>query len=260
MKPDLFVHNKFYNDLIFNYELSRVVNIYKMPDLKVIYNRPVTILDDKVYKYLPKLEPYYKQTIGNGVNPAVTTYYFKEEMYPYHILNSNPRYVLWNKYEYLPICATIVDRIDENKISVFDAINRIIAWAINFDLNESKTIVVFDLDRTLIDDDGKKLIGADEVLAAARERFKLLVIWSHGSPVHVDENVLKFDVKIDLTLNNAVVNDLSAKNLLYLYNWFKNCKFTESWLIDDSLFNYCPEYEKMIIPTTNDISNLLKII
>lgn len=258
--PDCFVHESFYEMARKHPKLTRFVNVKTISDLEIIPNAMLTLLreNDQVEKCLVQLEPCYKQINDSGIRPAVTSYTFQEPMVAYHIPQCLPRYVIWTLDEILPINATFVDRV--NELGLWDAFTRCITWSSNIELNESVSICVFDLDATLIDNQNKKLIGADEMVDYARAKYDKLVLWSHGSSLHVVDNMKQFKRNcFDLILHNAVQNEQSPKNLLYLYNCFPNVIFNESLLVDDSVFNYCPEYKHMIVPTTNNISALRKL-
>lgn len=272
MLPDLVVHHKFYEFVSQHQNLRSVINLKRIHELGVLSNNTSKILfNDKLIEATVKILPYFEQEIGSGIKPSVTTFSIlnnnnndnnngdNKEITMYNISSKAPRYVLWTKNDTIPICATCVDRIDEYNIS--EAILRITDWANSMYINSSKSIIVFDLDDTLIDKENKKLQGTDELLQYARKHYDLLVLWSHGSELHVDEQILQFDTKFDLILNNKTTfSKLSAKNLLYLYNYFPNVTFNKAILIDDSVYNYCPEYDNIFIPQTNNIYPFINLL
>lgn len=255
IKPDLFIHSKFYDMCDQHYpQLKHVFNLVSLSDfqtsLNLKQNATIVFNDNKIRRIQPILEPYFKKCIGVGTKPKVTSYYFNEPMPMYSTNFRAPRYVIWTENEPLPICATAVVRV--NVYELENAVKKALVWAStkykeNYELNN---IIVFDLDRTLIDDDSRKLHGADELLEYCNEKFDKIVLWSHGSSLHVDEQkAFSFkNFKFDVTLVNVLESDKSCKNLLHLYNLFPDIYFENAVLVDDSVFNYTPEYTKYIIP------------
>lgn len=201
------------------------------------------------------LAAFFKQSVKSGKQPSRTSYTFPNGERMYNVLRRAPRYAIWHKTAPLNICCTYVYRVQLE--DVYEAIEHALNWSISMRLIEPisplhyKTVVVFDLDNTLIDNKCKRFRGANKVLRAARSRFDYVVLWSHGSALHVDENIQNFpDGIFDLCLSNDKLKDAVApKNLLYLYNHFQNCRFSNlAVLVDDSVFNWTPEYTDMIVP------------
>lgn len=259
LKPDLFIHDDFYA-LASNFKtrLEMHVNLLKISDLQIERNKPITILNEKLQDYEVTLIPHYKQTKATGTNPTCTSYYFEKPMVAYHVSNMKPRYILWNKFDYIPICGTVVQRIEIYQL--FDCIEKIIDWSICFNLNKNISVAVFDLDLTLIDDNNNKYDGSEYLLKNFKNYFDKIVLYSHGGALHVHDNTTKFDTTFDLVLSNEVGSHTSPKNLLHLYNYFKDGLFTVAWLIDDSVFNYCPEYTKMIVPKTKNVEKIVDLL
>lgn len=256
-KPDLIIHPDYY-DIIKQHNLSFYFNILSLNDLTInsdFLSHMVT--DDECAQMTINLKPFYFENLKciSGIEPAATSYWFDEEIPLYNIEQNGPRYVIWTKNDPLTICCTVIDRVEY--FELYDAIQRAKDWS--FTITEEKSIIVFDLDRTLIDDDCNKLKYADKILEYARKTYDLVILWSHGSPLHVDDNVSKFvrissygDKLFDLILRYSGPPSVKAnKNLLYIYNYFPNCRFTKSTLVDDSIFNWTPEYNKLIIPICN---------
>ncbi|PHT96269.1 hypothetical protein BC332_34805 [Capsicum chinense] len=109
--------------------------------------------------------------------------------------------------------------------------------------------------RTIIDDQNEWKKGAIQVLLAAQRRspdvIRRVVIWSHGSPLHVEENVSrirKHGVKIDAVLSNMNGTKPSPKNLLHIYNVLPDAYYDKAVLIDDTVPNFTPEYTDFLIP------------
>lgn len=244
-KPDLFVHPYYYDIIKNNFNLHVLFNICSLDD---VHTEPIVakyITDDKVEHVNVDLDPYYtdKMSYESGSEPSCTSYWFQKSIPMYRITNTSPRYVIWTKSHHLSICATRVDRV--HSYQLYLAAQRAREWA--YTIDDAKSIIVFDLDDTLIGGDNEPLSGSHELLRQARRLYDYVVLWSHGSALHVDEHIQHFDKTIfDLILRNdgAAVN----KNLLYLYNYFRNCRFVRATLIDDSVSNWTPEYSEMIIP------------
>lgn len=265
-KPDLLVHPSFErlllnNNTTSNYNLNKYFNVLSLATLSYNpYIKPLMVTNNNVHvlhdiHLMPHFTKHMERT--SGVKPQCTTYEFDQKIPIYNIMENGPRYVIWTLNDPLTVCATCVHRISPNQ--VHDAVDKAIRWAYN--ITVSKSIVVFDLDETLIDKHGNVLDYADELLMVARRRYDLVVMYSHGSSLHVDEHAVKVlsrcsrkDFMFDLILSNNMVDKQCQKNLLHLYNYFPNTRFTVSTLIDDSLYNWTPEYTKLIIP--NNVNTL----
>lgn len=251
--PDLMVHPSFYSLLCDVRDLQNHFNLMDPAQLSVYTDAVASVVfeDGCVREMRVDLEPYYDHRIGTGVRPIVTSYTFEHRMPMYRVGERAPRYVIWTVDEPLPVCATVVARTDAFGLSC--AVSAAIDWSRNMLITKTASVVVFDLDRTLIDDEGRTLDGAVSALEHARAVYDTMVLWSHGSPLHVDTQVAKFDkygVLFDLVLSNARSGDESCKNLLYLYNYFTDTYFNKAVLVDDSVFNWTPEYTHCVVPTT----------
>lgn len=260
IKPTLVVHPSFVK-LIGDFELKNYFNILLLEDLERCVEEVSPILfSDTDIKLLDKveLEPYFSQSYRSGMKPYYTSYSFDTKIPIYRITDRAPRYVIWNKEDPLTICATYIDRVDE--YDLYEACRRAKDWSYLITITES--IIVFDLDETLIDKNGNKLKCADKILDCSRNLYDRLVLYSHGSSLHVDEHVAKFNKSVfDLILSNNIYDKKSSKNLLYLYNHFPNTIFTQATLVDDSLYNWTPEYDKMLVPyRVSTLQNLLPLI
>lgn len=213
----------------------------------------VVCANGSVLKMSVELEPHYDKCIGTGVRPNVTSYTFEHKIPMYRIGERAPRYVIWTVDEPLPVCATVVARTDIYGLT--NAVSTAVDWSRNMLISRTASVVVFDLDLTLIDDEDRILDGAVFALEHARSVYDIVVLWSHGSPLHVDKQrsaLEKHGVIFDLVLSNAQSGDKSCKNLLYLYNYFTDTYFTRAVLVDDSVFNWTPEYTHCIVPTTTE--------
>lgn len=256
-KPDLIVHPQYFKSIL-PYNLNSYFNVLKLCDLTINLDIQPTLLTETDVRVLNDvvLTPFYHENLikCSGIKPEYTSYYFDRDISIYTIEENGPRYVIWTKDDPLTICATYVDRIDDREL--YQSCERAKAWS--FTITSFKSIIVFDLDDTLIDKNGDKLKYADDVLQHARKMYDIMVLYSHGSSLHVDEHVQKFtectdDTIFDLVLSNNETDTKANKNLLYLYNYFPNVRFTKSTLVDDSLFNWTPEYNSLIVPTSSTL-------
>lgn len=248
LKPDLIIHPRYASHFL-NFDLDTYFNVLCLDELmnsaKII--NPVLVSDDDI-SILNNLTltPVFNKTLSrkSGIKPEYTSYNFKTQIPIYKIPHRAPRYVIWNKSDDLTICATCVDRVDKHNL--FAAYIKAKDWA--YAITQTKSIIVFDLDETLIDKNCKKLKYADELLQRAREVYDAVVLYSHGSNLHVDDNATQFNTAFDLVLSHNSHDKISNKNLLYLYNYFPYTTFSRATLVDDSLYNWTPEYDTFIVP------------
>lgn len=250
--PDLLVHPSFYEHVCTLSDVRSHLNVMEPAQLTVSVDTVASVVcaDGRVLAANVELEPYYEPCIGNGVRPNFTSYTFARRMPMYRVAERAPRYVIWTEADPLPVCATVVARTDLYGLS--DAVRAAVDWSRIMVITKTVSVAVFDLDRTLIDDEDRFLDGAVSVLEHARTAFDAVVLWSHGSPLHVDRQVGEFKrhgIGFDLVLSNAFGVKKSCKNLLYLYNHFVDTYFSKAVLIDDSVFNWTPEYTHCIVPT-----------
>lgn len=249
LKPDLVIHPDFAKSLL-KFDLNTYFNILHLEDIfaSITDINPILVSENKISILKDVfLKPVFDKYLckKSGFKPQYTSYYFDVPIPIYRIPNRAPRYVIWNETSNLTICATHVDRI--NEYNIYEAYRRAKDWA--YTITNVETIIVFDLDETLIDRKCAKLKDADKLLSCARTIYDRIVLYSHGSNLHVDDNVSKFDKSIfDLILSNTAHDHISNKNLLYLYNYFPNTVFSHATLVDDSLYNWTPEYDKFIVP------------
>lgn len=254
-KPDLLVHPRYETALLNgNYGLAEHFNILTLST--ITFNTkimPLMVTDNNVQVLHDiHLAPYFSKNLDkcSGVKPQCTSYDFDHNIPIYNIMENGPRYVIWTVEDPLTVCATCVDRVKPNDLH--EAIERARNWS--YQIFTGKSIVVFDLDETLIDSHGNILEMADQLLTTARRVYDLMVLYSHGSSLHVDEHVAKLlhmrrnQYTFDLILSNNMIDRRCQKNLLQLYNYFPNIRFTLSTLVDDSLYNWTPEYTKLIVP------------
>ena len=266
-KPDLVIHPKFYKLALMNTDLYDHFNVLSIDDLKMDFSIKPILVTDKNSRFLSnvELEPYFKYHIPNNyasAKPENTSFYFERKIPIYTIEQNGPRYVIWTKDDPLTICATFVNRIDITEL--YQACQRAILWA--EPIESTKSIIVFDLDDTLIKYRTLQPFRyAHKLLQYARATYDLVALYSHGSNLHVDDNIQKFlnwkedindcndaGIYFDVVLSNNQMDRRSVKNLLSLYTYFPRTRFIKPTLVDDSLYNWSPEYTKFIVPSINE--------
>uniref|UniRef100_T1K351 Uncharacterized protein n=1 Tax=Tetranychus urticae TaxID=32264 RepID=T1K351_TETUR len=186
----------------------------------------------------------------------------------------NPRIVVWREGQPVKLCSTQIyissDKEDAVKIyytkvlpyiksryqkytNVLDCSNQCLTKQPISNSNllyARKSIAVFDLDDTLIDEKNKPKKGALKLIEAIKDRFDILVLWSHGGRIHVGEQLRKneWSDTFDVALFNTDIDSLNCKNLLYLYNVLpENVIFSKAILLDDRIDNWSPEYDDMFL-------------
>lgn len=253
-KPDLLIHS-LYIEAFKNYDMANYFNLITVNDLKLETQKideVFTITDDYVASIDLTLRPFYTQTRVSGNDAAATSYDLQQPTKIYKINRNLPRYIIWTKIDPLFVCGTIIDRVESWEL--FQAFVRAKNWS--YTINQYKSIAVFDLDKTLITDNCEKILESERLLAYAKHEYDILVLWSHASALHVDEQLEQFNIGnlhshdiFDLVIKGSDVK--SPKNLLHIYNYIPYTKFTRSVLIDDLVSNWTPEYDKFLIPYKN---------
>lgn len=268
-KPDLIVHPKYYKSIL-NYDLEAYFNLLPLHTLTINTSIEPIVINERGYGYIKnvQLEKFFDDYgMESGIKPENTTYTFGSRTPLYNIEENGPRYVIWTTDDPLTICATYVDRVEY--YDLYEACRRAKSWA--YPIERAKSIIVFDLDETLIDKNGQPLRFAQKVLNAAKTTYDLMVLYSHGSCLHVDQHLLQFKIPppscsdsyeplFDLVLSKAAGDVRSSKNLLYIYNYFPNIRFKSATLVDDSLYNWTPEYNRIIVPNGQSLIHALKFI
>jgi hypothetical protein len=196
-----------------------------------------------------KLFPIYGQADTSGNLPVCTSYFLQKPTILYRIERKNPRYIIWPKNLPCPLCCTTIDRIDADGSGLWDAVHRAVAWSGSFNFTKTQSVIVIDLDDTLINSNNQPFPRAEEMIQNARQVFDRVVIWSHGSPLHVDEYSKPFARYTDLILSTGESKLKSPKNLLSIYNSFPDALIERAVLIDDCASSWTPEYCDMIVPT-----------
>lgn len=269
MLPDLLVHPSLepllprIQDLVHGrFNLQRIEDLEIFADQRDSHVYYVT--DEHIQRVCMTLHPHYYKYLKviSGSRPSCTSYWFDKPQPLYRVGRNFPRHVIWTYDDPLTVCATTVDRLPETTKTSKDWTVIEFERAVRRAMSQSQgsivdqfSVIVFDLDKTLIDRDGKMYTCADELLLHARRVYDKVVLWSHGSPLHVDTYVSKFKVMLnddtifDLVLSHQDENEHEAnKNMLHLYNHFPSCHFYRATLVDDSPYNWTPEYTSFIVP------------
>ncbi|AAN04447.1 Orf10 [Heliothis zea nudivirus] len=117
-------------------------------------------------------------------------------------------------------------------------------------IERHESVVVWDLDETLINDDGT-LTSEDLIhyLLQFKKHFKRMVVWSHGDPGHVIGHLKRlrlyslFDIVITRSYHTSYgFNKGIGFVLKQLNRKFKTTMITYSCLVDDKPSNYIGDY------------------
>lgn len=117
-------------------------------------------------------------------------------------------------------------------------------------LELQESVVVWDLDETLINDDGTPTSDKLEVyLKLFRNHFKRMVVWSHGDPAHVFGHLNKLNIKhhFDMVITRSYREEYGKNKgigyvLKCLNKKFKTTQIYYSCLIDDKPENFKNDY------------------
>ncbi|XP_025200471.1 uncharacterized protein LOC112598286 [Melanaphis sacchari] len=222
------------------------------------------------------LENYHGGTDAHIENDTIvddyasTTYRLpKSGVRMYTIQDKLPRFLLWlDTEEFDPnVCCTAM-----YKWSTVEQLPTAVAVASNWAKKYANVptyglrklrVVVFDLDQTLIDDnpvDCKLFENHETVLNVARENYDFVVLWSHGSSLHVNNYVARLKFNFDLVLNDVDDKNVqNCKNLLNIYNYLStDCRIIYAVLVDDSPYNWTPEYDNLVVPVRG-ITDILPV-
>lgn len=138
---------------------------------------------------------------------------------------------------------------NDNISALIDAVNKRYDDFYN-NIDSIESVIVFDLDDTLICDDGRSTVkNLRETLIQFKRQFKRLVLWSHGTSTHVNYHIHyhKISDLFDLIMSRrnsnmtdhnkgmgAVLRELNRK--------FSTTKISFSCLVDDQSFNFDKDY------------------
>ena len=118
-----------------------------------------------------------------------------------------------------------------------------------------KSIVVIDLDDTIIDRDGNFIIyNFQKYFEILKRTFDLVVLWSHGCQQHVNHifttTLRDYKNSFDLIIVRNSSVQLANKGIGYILKLanikFNVVEFTNSALIDDQACNYMNDYDYFI--------------
>uniref|UniRef100_T1JWY2 Uncharacterized protein n=1 Tax=Tetranychus urticae TaxID=32264 RepID=T1JWY2_TETUR len=164
--------------------------------------------------------------------------------YLYSIERKNPRIIVWREGRPVKLCSTqiYISSGKEDAIKIYytkilpyikaryqkyinvldDCSNQCLTKQPISNGNllyVKKSIAVFDLDDTLIDEKNNLKKGALKFIESVKDRVDILVLWSHGGRIHVGEQLRKneWSDTFDVALFNTDIDFLNCKNLLYLY-------------------------------------------
>jgi hypothetical protein len=140
-------------------------------------------------------------------------------------------------------------------------LTQIFRWSRKYQPAKLVSVCVIDMDDVLIDETSRLYDGASDFIKIINSMFDKVILWSHGSLLHVDEHsneILKSGGKFDLILGRQ--ETCASKNLLHLYNTFTQEQIKFAVLIDDTPCNYTPEYNLLIVPKRKKIPKFSQII
>lgn len=131
-----------------------------------------------------------------------------------------------------------------------------------------KSVIVFDLDDTIISKEGDLIFKhVAKIMNSLREVFDLIVLWSHGSPSHVNSAVMlalsdvKFDEIMTLDHNSKLDSEDYSRNkgkgkLFRVLNQNHGVgKLPLTVLVDDQFGNFIGDYDMFVhVPNATDNS------
>ncbi len=128
-------------------------------------------------------------------------------------------------------------------------------------VNESSqreaSVIVFDLDDTLIDGNNRALlIDLQHFVTFMKRMFTFVVMWSHGTCEHVHKNLKKHNIEscFDMVIARTYDEDTKNKGLGYVFRalnkQFRVTSLTYTALVDDLPTNYTNDYDFYLqVPT-----------
>lgn len=258
--PDIYACNpQFYVNLRYSFN----VYIYSKKDLEsdVVYHFVRSKSGSDEYKKLYNVEmktKLYKQDIENDSLQSGTQYTSgKLKVKSTAELPKGPRLIIWPNYLKLTISGTWIYRCNTNEQPpdyIFEPLR-------NFKYNKSGNCIIFDLDNTLINDDLTIIPYALEMVKLAKSSYDYTVLWSHGSGLHVIENLINVDLLFDLVIYRNESTKNAPKNPFYLYTLVNDFLFTSFTLVDDIAENATDGYNCVLVPNkSTDARLLLKIL
>lgn len=134
--------------------------------------------------------------------------------------------------------------------------------------NLAKSVAVFDLDDTLIDDQGMLLTPIiPEILCGFRKIFTFIVMWSHGNTEHVEKYRTMIEkmcgFKFDLIINRYITTECANKGLggvlRHLNIEHGVTRLSTTCLIDDLSCNFSNDYLFFIeVPKCGDYERFFR--
>lgn len=143
--------------------------------------------------------------------------------------------------------------IDEDGKISNDQMEMIFSQTRRFKTSLSASVLVFDLDDTIIDEDGT--VFSDDLYPAInrlRSLFDFIGIWSHGTTNHVFKYVEKIHEKYNVSFDFVITREDEVKNkpmgrvLEILNRKFGIGKIKLSCLVDDKKSSYEDDYSVFI--------------
>lgn len=213
-------------------KLNDIIN-----NLKAIYDKIILITPNCNYE---KNIQHYSMLI----NLNSETYDIFKKLKHYHIdaldhLDYSKCYMMYQKFNYPTIANIFVER--------------------------PASFVTFDLDDTLVDKKKKLMINIEQ-LQQIRKLFKYCILWSHGTPSHVDSllKIHKIHKYFDIIIyrNQLTEEPDDAKYMAYvfklLYKKYNISNITVSCLIDDLEDNCALDYSLYFrVPKTEGENSLV---
>lgn len=240
----------FYNKLKFKYN----VYVYNKndKDMTIDYHF-VKEQSNSILEYTNVQSPkvtsnHYKQEVSNNSLQYKTSCTSTcSSVRVTEILPTSPRLIIWPNDKPLTISGTWVYRCSKTSIppeEVFSLLD-------SFKFTKKKSCIIFDLDDTLIRKDNSIIPYSEDLVRLAKYHYDYVILWSHGSKLHVIENVLEFKQLFDQIISRNPDTKNAPKNPFYLYTKIKDILFTSFTLVDDLMENATDGYSDVLVPHTS---------
>lgn len=117
-------------------------------------------------------------------------------------------------------------------------------------INSEESVIVWDLDQTLINDDSSPTVAdLSKLLLRFKSNFQRCVLWSHGTSAHVNAHLKLYRIEhlFDLIISRKLTNEYDSNKgmgviLRELNKKFGTTKILYSCLVDDKQSNYLEDY------------------
>jgi len=124
-------------------------------------------------------------------------------------------------------------------------------------IGTAESVIVFDLDDTLIDESNKPLIpNIKSFINNVSKLFTYVVLWSHGTCEHVHRNLKKHDLEkvFNLVISRTYEEQTANKSFAFVFRElnkrYRVTSVTITALVDDLPANYTQDYDYYIqVPT-----------